>query len=126
MSKIFLKRVDHDKNYAIISLICVKDKRLSWGAKGLHLYLFSLAGIHGWELHHKNLLDISSDGEWSLRGKIKELKDAGYLQITAIRDKDGKFEQWRWEISETPKETKPYNLGKKLIKSASSGKPTSG
>jgi hypothetical protein len=63
--------------YTTVPNILAFDKRLSWRAKGIFLYM--QAKPPDWDFDSKRMSDESSDGTDATRGGIKELVDLGYL-----------------------------------------------
>ena len=103
MCEINIQRIDHYKNYTTIDLTCANDKRLSWGAVGLHLYLYSRATIQGWKIKRQDLLSRHKEGTRALQSLVNELKGLGYLKIENLRDQaSGQFRNKEYLISEIP------------------------
>jgi hypothetical protein len=105
MSDLIQIKVYKNKSYTTIGLKAVEDPRLSWKAKGLHLYLYSRPS--GWQIRYTDLLRRSRDGKSSLQRAVEDLKRHGYLRISQIR-KQGKFERSLWEVYEEPCVFSPY------------------
>lgn len=77
-------------NFTILNNTCVRDKRLSFKAKGLHTYFMSLPPK--WKLYKSELIHHSKDGIDSINSALKELVDYGYVEITEQqRTASGKF-----------------------------------
>jgi hypothetical protein len=105
MSDLIQIKVHKNKCYTTIGLKAVEDPRLSWKAKGLHLYLYSRPS--GWQIRYTDLLRRSRDGKCSLQRAVEDLKRHGYLRISQIR-KQGKFGRSLWEVYEEPCVISPY------------------
>jgi hypothetical protein len=105
MSDLIQIKVHKSSNYTTISLRAVEDPRLSWKAKGLHLYLYSRP--QGWKLHYADLLKRAQDGNASLKSAVEELKQHAYLKIHQMR-KNGRFAHSLWEVYEAPCVFSPY------------------
>ena len=90
--------------YAVVSNEILRNKNLSWKAKGIMAYLLSCAD--GWEFTLDGICSMSGcDGMTSLKVGLKELKDAGYLVITHKQGKNGTFAGHEWFIyNELPRE----------------------
>lgn len=71
-------RVNKDKNYTTINNTGLKDKRLSWKAKGILAYILTLPD--DWVFYREELSRHAKDGLDSLRTGMKELKEYGYLK----------------------------------------------
>lgn len=96
-----------DRPYKILDLEVVENKELSLGAKGLHTYLVSRPP--GWKIWESELISRSTNGRDSLRSKIRELEEAGYLKREQIRD-GGKFSTVKFTVDYIPHrrlETRP-------------------
>lgn len=77
-------------NYTVLNNTCIRDKRLSLKAKGLHTYFMSLPP--GWKLYKRELVKHSRDGMDSVNSALKELIKFGYVELKKQqRNEDGKF-----------------------------------
>lgn len=92
-------RVNKTKNYTVMSNTHLKDKNLSWKAKGLHSYVLSLPD--DWKIVLEHLKTISLDGIDSTRTGIKELYENRYWQKYPIHE-NGIISKWVTEIYEVP------------------------
>ncbi len=81
-------RVKKDSNYSVINNTGLKDKRLSWKAKGILAYTLTLPD--DWTFHISELAQHAKDGEDSLRTGFKELKELGYVKRYPVRDEHTK------------------------------------
>lgn len=97
-------RVRRDERYKVISAVAVEDNRLSLKAKGLHTYLITRPD--GWKFSYRGLLAVMKDGIRAIQAASKELKAAGYLEISAVRQ-SGRFVGWTWTVSETSQTIPP-------------------
>lgn len=84
-----------------VNLTFSLDKRLSWKAKGIFVYLSTRP--NGWRMNQNDLINKSKDNIDSLRSGIKELEDLGYLRRRKTRNKDNKI-QWIYTICRNPKD----------------------
>lgn len=94
-------RVEHDKNFSIISNIHLRDKRLSAKAKGLLTIMLSLPS--DWDMTLKGLVSLVSDGTDSVRSGIKELEKNGYLVRYRGRNELGHLQATEYTVYESPK-----------------------
>lgn len=94
-------RISKDKSnpYVIINKQFLQDKRLSWKAKGIMAYLLSLPD--DWQIYEEELSDHSDDGIKALKSGIKELLDLGYMKRTKVRNKQGRYSGWQYDVHET-------------------------
>ncbi|MEB9416002.1 DnaD domain protein [Bacillus cereus] len=93
-------RVNKDKNYTTINNTGLKDKRLSWKAKGILAYILTLPD--DWVFYREELSRHAKDGLDSLRAGMKELKEYGYLKRFPVRDDKNKIIKWETIIYEVP------------------------
>lgn len=94
-----MKKVKKD-NFVIIDSKLVRDDRLSWKARGIFGYLWSMSDE--WEFYEKEVMKHSADGLASLQSGLKELEKYGYLKRVKVRDK-GKFKGYEWLLTDDPK-----------------------
>lgn len=94
-----LFRVTHNKNFTVVNNFIIKDKRLSWKAKGIWLYAFSRPD--DWTFRLNDLIKQSTDKKHSVNEGIKELQNCGYLIRIQGRDK-GKYSESEWTFFEIP------------------------
>ena len=94
-------RVNKDKNYTTINNTGLKDKRLSWKAKGILAYILTLPD--DWVFYREELSKHAKDGLDSLRAGMKELKEYGYLKRFPVRDDNNKIIKWETIIYEVRK-----------------------
>lgn len=88
-----------------------QDRRLSWQARGLLIYL--LGKPDHWQVSVEalkketadSIKPTSRDGIYSI---LKELESAGYVSRKPARDDHGKMNGFDYVVSETPLPAKPY------------------
>lgn len=93
-------RKHHENNYTVVSNSLLRDVNISNQAIGLMTKMLSLP--EDWDFSVAGLAAISKDGETRITSSIEELKGAGYLTITPLREA-GRIVDWRYDIYETPK-----------------------
>lgn len=81
-----------------------EDLRLSWGARGLLIYL--LGKPDNWEVSVASLINQTADsgkpaGRDAVRGLLKELSSAGYLQAEKKRADGGSFDGMSYVVCES-------------------------
>jgi len=87
--------------YKAVRLHAVEnDRKLSWKAVGLLLYLVSRPP--GWEIVRADLIKRHTDGKDSVDAAKKELIEAGYVRILGPRKDDGRFSSGDWVVVEFP------------------------
>lgn len=105
MSKpIRIVRSQHDSKYFAVSRDTAQDKRLSWEARGILLYLLSKPD--DWELQP---LDLAQGcGINKVYKLLKELDRAGYIQKSVERDDKKRFIRFIYTVYERPFNEKPF------------------
>jgi len=93
-------RAEKVNDYAVIAKHHLKNKALSYKAKGLMTFMLSLP--EDWDYSQAGLAKLSSDGVDSVRSGIKELEEHGYLTRRRIRDAAGKLGDIEYTIHEIP------------------------
>lgn len=78
-------------NYAMVHNTLAQDSALSFNARGLALYLLSLP--KNWKIRLENVAQNGGICVNSVKKYLKELKEAGYLEVVQIKDSKGKFEK---------------------------------
>mgnify|MGYP001231153959 CR=1 FL=1 len=92
-------RVEKKDNYVVLDKGFLKDKRLSWQAKGLLAYMLSMP--NDWVFRIDDLKNRSTNGRDSTKNIIKELQENGYIIKEQTREK-GKFSNNRYIVLEHP------------------------
>lgn len=99
-----------NKNYTNVSNVLTRDKRLSWKARGIFLYMWSQAD--NWQFYVKEIATHATDGERSLTSGLKELEKYGYLVRKHRIAKHGGFDGMDWILTDDPEmnaEHQPQN-----------------
>lgn len=92
-------RVQKSKNYTVMSNYHLKDKNISFKAKGMLSFMLSLPD--DWDYSISGLCAISKEGTKSIKSILKELEENKYLQIRQGRNSKGNFE-YEYLIFERP------------------------
>lgn len=87
-------------NFTTISNTALKDNELSFKAKGLLAYMWSLPD--DWAFYETELAKRSTDRLASVRSGLKELEDKGYLVKQRARNDKGQMTGNDWLISDEP------------------------
>ncbi|EMN7730398.1 DnaD domain protein [Bacillus cereus] len=111
-------RVKKDNNYSVINNTGLKDKRLSWKAKGILAYILTLPD--DWVFYREELSKHAKDGINSLRAGMQELKEYGYIKRFPVRDEKNKIVRWETIIYEIPVDDYPP------VENPPAGKPVAG
>ena len=120
-------RVEHVKNYTVMSNTHLRDGRLSLRAKGL--MSFMLSNSDTFEYSIGGLIVLCKEGRDAIGSALRELVECGYLVRTQTRDA-GKFasndymlyEQPSSPLTEKPSTVKPQT-GKPLTEKPSTVNP---
>ena len=102
------------RSYKMMPNDFLRDQMLSYKAKGIIATMLNLPST--WEFSQNTLVAISnSDGIRSVRSGLKELVDAGYIEMSVVRDDSGKLTDHDYNIhasveSNTVEKLKPNPL----------------
>lgn len=96
-----VKIIGTGEHYTNVANTLVNDKRLSWKAKGIFLYLWSQAG--NWHYYQKEIKNHATDGADSLRRGIAELTKYHYLRRVNTKKADGTFDGVAWLLNDQGK-----------------------
>ena len=75
-------RVEKNKNYTVMANYHLRDKELSFKAKGLLSYMLSLP--EDWDYSLNGLASVSKEGIKAIKNIVAELKERGYLKIIKL------------------------------------------
>lgn len=92
-------KIEKNKNYAIMSNYHLRDKNLSYKAKGLLSSMLSLPD--NWDYSLNGLCVISKESRDGIRSILKELQEHHYVEIEKVRGDKGYFE-YNYLIYEVP------------------------
>ena len=92
-------RVEKNKNYTVMSNIHLRDKNLSYKAKGLLSFMLSLPD--DWDYSINGLVSLSKERSKAVRSAIKELEDNKYLVRERNHLENGRFD-YDYIIHEMP------------------------
>ena len=92
MSEQYIFRQRLESEYTVIRNALIRDKNLTFEARGLLEYLLSQPP--DWETSKQDLVNQSPAGEYAIGRILKELEDARYIFRRKSRTGEGK---WRWE-----------------------------
>lgn len=92
-------KIEKNKNYTVMSNYHLRDKNLSYKAKGLLSFMLSLP--EDWDYSLAGLCAISKESRDGIRSILKELQENHYLIIEKVRGAKGYFE-YNYLIYEKP------------------------
>ena len=96
---IFRVKKNADNPFVMIDRRPIENPKLSWKAKGILAYLLSRPD--NWVVRLGDLVKHSPDGAFSVRGAIKELRNAGHITYQVDRE-NGHIKQWILIVHEIP------------------------
>ena len=92
-------KINHQTGYTVMSNYHLRDKNLSYKAKGLLSFMLSLP--KDWDYSVNGLVKLSKEGLKAVRNMLKELEENNYLIREKVRDDYGKFD-YEYNIYEMP------------------------
>lgn len=92
-------KIDKNKNYTVMSNYHLRDKNLSFKAKGLLSFMLSLP--ENWDYSLNGLVAASKESKKAIRGIINELRENGYLVTEQTRGEKGYY-KYNYIIYEEP------------------------
>lgn len=93
-----ISRHKYEKDFTVVNNEFLRDKTISWKAKGLICYTTMLP--ENWVLNMTDLKNRSTDGRDSLMSGINELIKAGYCKRNRVRSGDGTIVGVNYEIAD--------------------------
>jgi hypothetical protein len=100
-----IRILKRENPYVMIERATVQDKRLSWEARGLLVYLLSLPA--DWDIRVSHLQTEGDAGRDALRRMLRELQRYGYTsgvgRDTQERSERGRFGETEIRVYESPK-----------------------
>ena len=100
-------RVEKNKNYTTMSNYHLRDKKLSYKAKGLLSFMLSLPDT--WDYSMNGLVSISKENIGSIRTILHELEENRYLIRSRYQNNKGQF-QYEYSIYEYPYTENPHTV----------------
>lgn len=92
-------RINKDKNYTVMSNYHLRDKNLSYKAKGLLSFMLSLPD--DWDYSMNGLCKVSKENVRAIRSTLHELEEFGYLARERTQNEKGQF-GYNYSIYEYP------------------------
>ena len=92
-------KIEKNKNYTVMSNYHLRDKNLTYKAKGLLSFMLSLP--EDWDYSLAGLCAISKESRDGIRSILKELQEHHYVEIEKVRGDKGYFE-YNYLIYEVP------------------------
>ena len=122
-------RIERKKHgFSIIANEPLRDKRLSYRARGVLAYL--LTRPDNWEVKMEEVTANGTEGRDAIRKVMRELEHFGYASLEPCRGKGGKVVGRSWVVKETPNTTEslkiPTSVKTERRKNRTSEKPNVG
>ena len=92
-------KIEKNQNYTVMSNHHLRDRNLSYKAKGLLSFMLSLP--EDWDYSLAGLCSISKENRDGIRSILKELQEHHYVEIEKVRGYKGYFE-YNYLIYEVP------------------------
>jgi hypothetical protein len=106
-----IRILKHERDFLIVANSTVQDKRLSWEARGLLVYLLSLPS--DWQIKVSHLQKQGGAGRDVLRRMLRELQEFGYVSGFGRESRDraerGNFVKTEIQVYETPSLNPEYS-----------------
>ena len=113
---------DYSKGFTTLNNVVLRDKRLSWKARGIFSYLWSMPD--DWDFYETEVAKHATDGRASLRSGLGELTKFGYLERTRSRNKNGKFGAPVWILHDDPSDDRKPMFDFPTLEKPTLEKPT--
>lgn len=100
-----------ESRFYILDKNISEDRRLSWAARGMLIYL--LGKPDNWEVSVKHLMNQTADAQGKSSGRdgvrviLKELEQVGYMVADIARSEGGAFAGMSYTVYETPVTPEP-------------------
>lgn len=95
-----IHRQKKNRDFVTLDTCCLRDKRLRWGAKGLHSYLMQLP--EDWQINISDLKDRSEDGRDATTSAMNALRATGYVLREQKTLQNGQFDGYDYHVFERP------------------------
>ena len=109
-----IHRAEHDNEFTRVKNSLINDENLSFEARGFLVFLLALPD--DWSFSIKGLAYRTKLSEYTIMRLIKELKSAGYVTQKKVKNHQGQFTTYEWDVYELPE----------LDKNRTSAKPNYG
>lgn len=114
-------RKEYSKGFTTTSNTIIRDERLTWKARGIFNYLWSMPD--DWDFYAKEVAKHAKDGIHSLDSGLDELAKYGYLERTRLRDKKGRFGAPVWVLHDDPADAQKPKCGFPILDNPKLEKP---
>lgn len=94
-------------NFTTLNNELIRDRRISWKALGILVFILSLPDNWRLRLSHLSKEKAVGSGRDATRAGLQELQQAGYLYIQRERGECGKFIRTTWLVTDRPGDFDP-------------------
>lgn len=113
-----------DRQYATIPNAMIRNKDISMEARGLMSLLMSYSD--DWTFRKDHLLEVTGWGRDKFESKIKELRDAGYVDLVSEKGEGGHMIGRTWVIRDDPTEALKTRVSAEALKTRPPENPSPG
>lgn len=96
----FIRTAKRENPFVQIDKYFLEDENLSFEAKGLMAYVLSKP--NNWTIRKTDLIKRSKSGKTRIESAMLELMSNGYLNWYRLREDDGTFGEWVYDVYERP------------------------
>ena len=118
-------RVNKNKDYTVMSNCHLREKNMSYKAKGLLSFMLSLPD--DWDYSIAGLVAISKENSTAIKNMLKELQDFGYLRVTKLmpnKQENRARIEYVYDIFEQPQKTEKQDIENLYIENQYIDNPT--
>lgn len=122
----FIFRTKAEKEYTVIRNSLIVEKKLSWEARGLIIYLLSKPET--WIVMKKDLIEASPAAGKKISSILKELEIVGYIKRNKFRNVKGQWEwhTWVYDMPQPPPIPPKRGDGPTILPKTTHGEATPG
>lgn len=126
MEEKYIFRTKAEKEFTVIRNKLIADKSLTWGARGLLIYLLSKSET--WVVRKADLVAMSPASNHVVARIMKELESFGYIKRNRIRNKKGQWEwhTWVFDAPNPPPIPHKSNVDDNQVRFTMNGEPIDG
>lgn len=96
MTTIKIRHAQPQEHRSVNMFSIEKDPRLSWKAKGLHVYLQTRPD--GWVVREADLIARGRNSRDSIRSGLAELEQCGYIRREQMKDTSGRYSESQYWV----------------------------
>lgn len=108
-----IHRNDHKEQFVMVSNETIRDRGISLAGRGLLAFMLSFAD--DWNFNFETLADLTGATKYELRQTLRELQARGYVTISQVKTKGGKFSACSYTVFEQPRDEIPHAVNQKAV-----------